>query len=759
MFNGGIKGNAHLRVAVLISSLLIWYTQLSAQDRFELSLLAKTRSKRIPEKMLRIVKASSKIDIDGVLDEAAWVGAEKAVDFHQHFPSDEGSAVSRTEARMTYDEQNIYVGITCYDDLKGKYVVESLRRDFNEFNNDFMMMVIDPFDNLTTGYVFGITPYGVQLEGLLTGGGGRPVSPSWDNIWYSKVRENDRGWTAEFKIPFKSIRYDDKINYWNVQFIRNDLKRNERSTWTKVQQQNRPTSLSYSGGLKWDSSPPSAGSNISFIPYLSGSVSQDFSIGNQISREGKAGFDGKVALSSAMNLDLTVNPDFSTVDVDQQQTNITRFELFFPERRQFFQENSDLFSDFGFRRSQVFFSRRIGLTSPLLFGARLSGQLGAGLRVGLLDAQTPNQKIETEDDIPAYNFMVATFRKQAFGRSSIGGIFTSKQAINFQNDQDKGYDFGGRNRYNRVYGLQYNLLSANDIWTGSFYLFHSETPTIASGNWSHGASLRYNTRNLNVFWNHELIGENFVAEMGFFPRSGYFTFGPFVNYRFYPQSKTINRHGPNFRFGTYLDKNRSVTDRDIAFGYGIDFINSSELNFQIQDTYVKLFADFDPTRKSDNDSTVVFLPNGSDYNWREYSISYRSNSRNDFYFDAEIGYGGFYNGTGMNVSGRVRYRVRPVFNLSFSYSYNQIDLPDPYPNGSFWLIGPRIDLTFTDKIYWTTYVQYNQQGDNVNVNSRIQWRFAPVSDIFLVYTENYLPESLVTKNRSLIMKISYWINI
>ncbi|MGK2860428.1 MAG: DUF5916 domain-containing protein [Chitinophagaceae bacterium] len=732
---------------------------MEAQDRFELSLLARARSKRIPQKILKIARASSKIEMDGILNEPAWENAEKAYEFQQQFPNDTEKAITKTEVMLTYDAHNIYAGITCYDELTTKnYVVESLRRDFYDGNNDYLMMIIDPFDNLTTGYVFAITPYGVQLEGLLAGGG-RSVSNSWDNIWFSKVNKNELGWTAEFKIPFKSIRYNDDIANWNIQFIRNDLKRNERSTWTNVAQQNRPTSLSYSGGLKWDSTPPPAGSNISIIPYLSGSAFQDFSINNSISKKGKAGFDGKVALSSAVNLDLTVNPDFSTVDVDQQQTNVTRFELFFPERRQFFQENSDLFSDFGFRRSQVFFSRRIGLNSPLQFGTRLSGEVGDGLRVGLLNAQTAHQKLDQEDDQPAYNFTVATFRKQVFGRSSIGGIFTNKQAINFGKDENKGYQFGSRNRYNRVYGLQYNLLSRNDTWTGNFYTFHSEDPVNNSGNWSHGSSIRYNTRKLNASWTHELIGENFIAEMGFFPRTGYFNFGPSVNYRFYPQSKTINRHGPNFRFGEYLDKKWKQTDREIALGYGIDFINSSEIDLQFQDTYIRLFSDFDPTRKSNTDSTIVPLPNGSDYNWKEFNVSYRSNSRKDFYFDSEFGYGGFYNGTRLNFSGRVRFRVRPVFNMSFSYTFNKIDLPDPYPDASFWLIGPRIDFTFTDKVFWTTYIQYNQQADNVNINSRLQWRFAPVSDLFLVYSENYLPAGLSTKNRSVIMKISYWINI
>jgi hypothetical protein len=484
---------------------------------------------------------------------------------------------------------------------------------------------------------------------------------------------------------------------------------------------------------------------------------QDLSVSNKISWDGKAGFDGKVALSSSLNLDLTVNPDFSTVEVDQQQTNITRFELFFPERRQFFLENSDLFSDYGFIRSRVFFSRRIGLDSPLLFGARLSGQMGSGLRVGLLNAQTDHKVLTDDEDIPAYNFTVASLRKQVFGRSSISGIFANKQAFNYDKDEESGFDFGSRNKYNRVYGLQYNLLSADDMWNGEIYLFNSNDPVHSKNHLVHGTSLRYNTRKFFMFWSHEYIGENFVAEMGFFPRTGFINFGPFLRYNIYPKSQTINRHGPGFRSRYYLDPTWNLTDRETGISYRIDFLNSSELDVEIQDTYIKLFDDFDPTRSDDPD--VVPLPNGSEYNWQTVNLSYESNSRKDFSYDIEAGFGGFYNGKGFSLSGAVRYRVRPIFNLEFNYTYNSINLPDPYPDGSFWLLGPRIDLTFSDKVYWTNFIQYNQQADNLNINSRFQWRFAPVSDIFLVYTENYLPNGLETKNRALVLKISYWFNM
>nr|WP_319511202.1 DUF5916 domain-containing protein [uncultured Draconibacterium sp.] len=750
------------RAAILLFLLLgiVSISELNAQDRFELSLISRTKGKRIPEKSLQIAKTDAEITIDGVLDEEVWQTADKAHDFHRQYPTDDTTALSKTEASILYDDNNLYVGVTCFDELEGNYIVESLRRDYRERNNDYFMLIIDPFDDLTNGYAFTITPLGVQMEGLITGGGGgfMGVSDSWDNVWYSKTKKTDEGWTAEFKIPFKSIRYADDISNWNIQFVRNDLKRNERSTWTTVKRQYQPTSLTYSGELKWEGTPPEAGSNISIIPYVSGSATQpNLSVNNNIGWDWNAGFDGKVALSTSLNLDLTLNPDFSTVEVDQQQTNVTRFELFYPERRQFFIENSDLFSDFGFRRSQVFFSRRIGLSSPMIFGARLSGQVGDGLRVGFLNAQTKHQMNADFDDTPAYNFTVGSFKKQLFGRSNISGIFAMKQAINFSKDQEDGFDFGTQNEYNRVYGLQYNLMSADDKWDGSFYYFNSDDPVHTSKHWAHGTSIRYNTRKLMAFWTHEYVAENFNAEMGFFPRTGYFTFGPFVRYSFYPDSKTISTHGPSFRSNYYMDTNWEFTDKDMEVGYGINFLNSSRINLEWQNTYVKLFDDFDPTWQFEEGTEP--LPSGSEYTWNALNASYSSNSRKDFSFDVRASYGGFYNGNATNLSGTFRYRIKPIFSLAMNYTYNKIDLPNPNPSAAFWLVGPRIDLTFSEKVFWTNFIQYNEQADNVNINSRLQWRFAPVSDIFLVYTENFLPDGMVSKNRGLIVKMSYWINL
>jgi hypothetical protein len=186
--------------------------------------------------------------------------------------------------------------------------------------------------------------------------------------------------------------------------------------------------------------------------------------------------------------------------------------------------------------------------------------------------------------------------------------------------------------------------------------------------------------------------------------------------------------------------------------------NSSRFEIELNDNYVFLFDDFDPTR-ADEEDNVIPLPEGSEYSWQSVNFSYESDGRKDFAFELRSEIGGFYNGRGIDVSGSVRYRIRPIFNLEMNFTYNEINLPDPFPDGNFWLIGPRIDLTVSNSLFWTNFIQYNEQADNINLNSRLQWRFAPVSDLFLVYTENYLPQNLGVKNRGIVLKLSYWLNL
>ena len=293
---------------------------------------------------LSIQKTNEKIKIDGVLEEAAWKNAAVAKDFFMITPVDTGKATQFSEARVSFDDENLYIAIIFFNNsTQGKYVVESLKRDFSFGKNDNFLVAIDPFNNQNTGFAFGLNAYGAQWDGTMYDG--RSVDLNWDTKWYSEVQFDEEKWVCEIAIPFKSIRYNEEITEWGINFSRLDLKASEKSSWAPVPRQFPSVTLAYAGALVWDSPPPKQSSNISLIPYLSNNLnSQDNATPNNTF---KVGGDLKYSLTSALNLDVTVNPDFSQAEVDQQVTNLDRFELFFPERRQFFLENGDLFSNFG----------------------------------------------------------------------------------------------------------------------------------------------------------------------------------------------------------------------------------------------------------------------------------------------------------------------------------------------------------------------------------------------------------------------------
>lgn len=690
---------------------------------------------------LHINETASEIVIDGLLKETVWSEAEVAKQFHLITPIDTGYARARTEVMMTYDQTNIYMAIICYDPWPGKRPVESLRRDFSFGANENFLAFIDTYNDQTNGFSFGVSAAGAQWDGLQANGGF--VSLDWDCKWRSEVKNYPDRWEAEFAIPFRSIRYREGITEWGINFSRLDLKGNEKSGWAPVPRQFQSANLAFTGTLVWDKPPPNLGTRFSLIPYVSARGSQDVEANESMKFSADAGLDAKVTLSTSMNLDLTINPDFSQVEVDRQVTNLDRFELFFPERRQFFLENSDQFASLGAESIRPFFSRRIGLDSPVRAGARLSGQLSEKWRLGLMNMQTGSQ-----DSIPASNFTVAALRKQIFARSNIGFFLVNKQVT----ADKETYNFIGP-RYNRVAGMDVNLASADNRWTGKAF-YHQSFYSGASGEtFALAGEVNYSTQQFEATWNQAWVGADYRAEAGFVRRTGFHQINPSVEYKFFPASSKIISHGPEMEIDLFYDPNFSLTDREIDLSYEVRWLNRSDLSLDLEEAFVKLQAPFDPTN-SGGDT----LATGSEFNWTEVALTYDSDNRKLFNYQISGRYGGFFNGERLNFNGTFNYRVQPYGNFGLDVSFNRVTLPEPFKSADFWLIGPRLDLTFTDKLFFTTFVQYNEQRDNLNLNMRFQWRFAPVSDLFIVYTDNSFPENLQTKNRALVVKLSYWLN-
>lgn len=691
---------------------------------------------------INILRTSESMKIDGVLDEKSWQTSEKAENFIRVTPVDTGFAIAQTTVFITYDKSNIYVGAVCFDPSPGKRPVKSLRRDFEFNKNDNFRIHIDTYNNQTNGFIFGVSAAGAQCDGVINNG--NQSSFTWDIKWKSAVKSNGDRWVAEMAIPFRSLRYLGGEKEWGVNFGRLDLKTNEKSAWAPVPRQFPHNSLPHAGTLMWDKPLEKAGLRLSVIPYATSTVIKNREAVKPAKWKWNAGFDAKMILSTSMNLDLTVNPDYSQVEEDRQQINLDRFELFYPERRQFFLENSDLFSNLGNSQARPFFSRRIGLNAPVNFGGRLTGRIGNKWRIGMMDMQTGSKGENLSN-----NYAVAVLQREIFSRSSIVGFLVNKEITESYNDSSfTGY------RYNRVAGLEYNFATTDNLWQGKMFYHQSFYPGSGMDAAAVSGNMSYSSKYLKAGIEQSWIGSDYVAEAGYIRRTGFYEITPSVSYLFYPSgSKRIISHGPSANLNAIFDPEFNLTDRETQLSYIIGWQNKCQLSVSLEEQFVKLSRAFDPTNTGGEK-----LNAGEKFHWNSVQAGFTSDARKLFNYTLNASFGGYYNGNRWNVNTVMNYRVQPYGSIGMTMSYNNISLPQPYNSANLILVGPTLDITFTDKIFLTTFVQYNNQIDNLNMNIRFQWRFAPVSDLFIVYTGNSYTDNFANKNRGLVVKLSYWFN-
>ena len=695
--------------------------------------------------VLKIGKTSEKIILDGELNESIWEIADVAENFSMILPQDDRKATQFSEVRMAYDDKNIYLAVIFFNNtIKGDYVVESYKRDFSFGKNDNFLVAIDPFNNMTTGFAFGLNAYGAQWDGTMYDG--RSVDLNWDTKWYSEVAFDEKKWTAEIVIPFKSIRYNYNLEQWGISFSRLDLKASEKSGWTPVPRQFPSITMAYSGVLEWDNPPPSQGSNISFIPYLSGEM--DSPQKGTTNQELNAGADVKFNLTSSLNLDITLNPDFSQAEVDQQVTNLDRFELFFPERRQFFLENADLFANFGYENIRPFFSRRIGLNNPIVGGIRLSGNIDEKWRVGLLDIQTQAEK---EKGLPAENFGVFSLQRKILDRSSIGMIFVNKQSLGKLEDTKT-----TAGEYNRNLGLEYNYFSADNLWNGKLMYLKSFSPNLSDDDAIFAGNLTYNDNNFLGSVQAEYVGENYNAEVGYVPRTHYYKFDTTLRYLFFPsQDSKVLSHGPMVGSIQYFNFDGLGIDRGTQLGYELNFKNRSEMVFTFENQFIVLQNPFDPIRTGIRSLNAL-----TEHRWNSVNLEYNSKPQSLFTYALKSSYGGYFqDGKRWLFFSEMGYRFQPYIELNTLVSYNHIELEEPWGSNGFWLLGVKSNFTFTRNIFFSNLYQYNEQQKLWNFNSRFQWRYKPASDIFLVFNSSDTRMLTTNRNWNLTLKINYWINL
>ena len=711
---------------------------------------------------MNIKRTNAPILLDGALDEAAWFEGQPAKNFWENFPTDSTLSPVQTEIYMTFDDQNLYIAAKCYSVGKD-YIITSLRRDFRAGGNDNITFLIDPFNDRTNAFVFGMNPYGVQREALISNGGNdrEDFDESWDNRWNGVSKIYDGYWVCELAIPFSTLRFKEGLREWKFNSYRFDTQSNTRSSWHRIPQNQMIMNLAYMGNMVFEEPPKKAGPSISVIPYITGGLSKDFEEETPSTDQFNFGGDAKITVTPSLNLDLTINPDFSQVEVDRQVVNLDRFEIFFPERRQFFLENADLFGRFGDERINPFFSRRIGsarvkylnddgdessstIQNPILYGARLSGKADENWRVGLLNMQTAQ---EAEFELPSYNFTVAAVQRKVSSRSNIGMIFVNKQALTDEYNKDY-YD-----EYNRVIGLDYNLASNDNSWTGKAFYHQAITQDSDINNkFSTGTRLQYLKRKYSVTWRHAYVGEGFDAQVGFIRRKDYFRVAPEFRWYFYPSKGKLNRHGPGLQMETLWNPGFGRSDHQYEAFWDFSFTNNARMRVSVQNDYTYLFDDFDPSR---SDAEPILGDQG--YNYTSLRFFYFSDSRKKLNIFVRGNAGQFFNGYSYQAGGRLTYRYQPFGQIAMDFNYTYLDLPTV--KKSLILVGPRIDITFSKDVFLTTFIQYNSQVDNVNINTRFQWRFAPVSDFFLVYTDNYISDNFTVKNRAVVAKLTYWLNL
>jgi hypothetical protein len=717
-----------------------------------------------------IKKSTGGIKIDGLLTEDAWKEAAQVSDFAMCTPFDTLCSPLRTDVRMTYDDKYIYIFAECFIKAQKSFVVESLKRDFNFGNNDNFLVFIDTFDDKTTGFSFGANAAGAQWDGQMSEGA--KMNLNWDNKWESATTYNKTSWTFEAAIPFKSIRYKSNSTRWGINFSRLDTRAKEKSAWAPVPRQFPTASLAYAGVLQWDSPPPTPKTNVSIIPYVLSGVSANYENTSPVTYQNRIGGDIKVAVSSSLNLDMTINPDFSQVDVDRQQTNLDRFELFYPEKRQFFIENSDLFDGFGMDNLRPFFSRRIGLAlntktgiyeqTPITYGARLSGKLTNDWRIGVLNVQS--DRIEAKG-VPTQNYSMVALQRKLFARSNLGVFMINKLSF-IDTDLQKQNGFLD---YNRNIGMEYNLASANNFWTGKVFYYQGFGPANNSKDYAHAAALAYRDNNWIFSWKHQWVGENYNPEVGYVPRMNYFQATPEVGKIFYPKNKTSNLFYTQIRLNSlnYWNNSGGRTDNTTYLAFEGSMKDRSSFSAFLAYDYVKLLYDFDATRMGNTP-----LKKGTEHSWNSLNVLYQSSPIKLFTYTGSARFGGYYgNGSRFGFTGELGYRFQPIVSLSVALDYNDIKdvqvpitqsdntIKNTIAQAQFWIIRPKIDFTFTNKLFFTTFFQINQQTKNINLNSRLQWRYKPASDLFIVYTDNYFPENFQIRNRAIVLKLNYWLNL
>jgi len=687
------------------------------------------------------------ITVDGILDEKAWQNLDVFTDFNNFYPINDGKAVLQTEVKVFQNEKFLNIAVIYHDTTK-RVNVSSLKRDNYEeamHLSDCFGVVIDPYRNQDRGYFFGLNGANTQVDGLI--GNYRNLNTSWNAKWQGKTKVIGTKKIYEMSIPLSSINYDLSSKFWNFQFYIRDTKINLYSTWTKFPRGFLQFDTRYLGKIEMEKQVKSKSSRITIIPSITVGNTQN-TITNNKDFTIKPSLDAQYNLTSGLRLNMTLNPDFSQIDVDKQVTNLTRFSVTFPERRSFFLENSDLFSNLGTYSGNPFNSRRIGANGDIKFGLKLSGNILKKTRIGIMDVQS-----KTTDSI-SQNYAVIVAQQQ------ISSLFTTT-AFFINRQQTRKIEL--IDDFNRVMGVNLNFISLNKKWTGVGGYARAITENKSTDNNFYNLELVYKTRKTFFINQVTKVDQNYITDLGFVPRlynfdselkktirAGYTNIYNKISKTIYPKTKYIDSYRWfNCSSQIFLDEKGSFNEAKLQYNTALFFKNLSSIYINIYHDIIELKYGFKPIKNN-------FILKPGDYTSTAIRFGYNSDFTKQLFFSTNAQFGSFYGGKRQRFSFEGGYRMLPRAAINLNYEYNHLEFSKNEQD--FHLIGLVTEVFFSNKLNWTTYFQYNTQYDNININSRLQWEYRPLSYIYLVYTDNYNNE-FEPKNKGIHLKISYWLNM
>ena len=689
---------------------------------------------------------SEPINADGILSESGWEKATLLEDFQNYFPINEGPASMPTQVLIFHDGQFLNIAFTYADTLPAVRVNSLKRDDYGAgFHlSDCVGIIIDPYSNQNRGYFFALNGEGTQLDGLIANFDQENLS--WDALWESGHRVEGNQKIYEFKIPLSTFSYEETIQSWSFQFYTRDAKAGMYTVWNKFQRGFLQFDTRFLRPLVMEDLKPSKLAKTMIIPSVTVQHQRDLEDIDQQTIV-QPSLDAQYKMTDGLRLDATINPDFSQVDVDQQVTNLTRFNIVFPERRNFFIENSDMFTTLGLANNiNPFFSRFIGADQPLLLGLKLSGNLAPNTRMGLLNVQT-----KKGDQESAQNYAIASLKQQWNPIFNTTAYLVNRQETQTENDPAD---------YNRVTGIKTNYLSPNRRWSGFVGYSHSFNPNTDGQGQAFSLENNYNTRLLSFSTKLCSVGRNYLTDIGFVPRinnfdaltgetirSGYTQFSQRILLNIFPEKqKPIQTYRvANASVDAYWDESGDLFEVNYFFNTALFFSNLMSTYLNIYHDQIDLPFAFDPLRNED-----FILPGR--YANSALRVGFNSDYTQKIYGSINYQWGSFYGGKRQRFATNGGFRFLPFLSLSVHYEYNALDFEDQGIE-ALHLYGFTTEVFFSNKLNWTTYIQYNQQIDNFNINSRLQWEYQPLSFVYLVFTDNYT-EAFAHKNWAIRLKIN-----